>query len=75
MDTREQELVLELKEANTTLQYARASLAEAKRKYTDAETGVINAKLHVERLTEELRRIRVQQVAPDEKYDLYDDEG
>jgi predicted nucleic acid-binding Zn-ribbon protein len=75
MEPREQELVAELKEANTTLQYARSALAEAKRKYVDAETNVINAKLKVERLNEALRVIRVQQVVPDEKYDLYDDEG
>lgn len=75
MDPREQELMAELKEANTTLQYARAALAEAKRKYTEAETILINAKLTVEKITESLRVIRNQQVVPDMKYDLYDDES
>lgn len=75
MDPREQELMEKLKEANTTLQYARSSLADAKRRLIDAETVVIDAKLQVERLDEELRIVRAQQVFPGERYDLYDDEG
>ena len=65
----------ELKEANTTLQYARSALSEAKKKYTEAETNLINAKLFVAKLNEELRVIKAQQVDPTQKYDLYDDEG
>ena len=65
----------ELKEANTTLQYARSTLAEAKKRWIDAETHLINAKLTVEKLTEELRVIKAREVIPGQDYDLYDDEG
>jgi hypothetical protein len=75
MDPREQQLLSEIKEANTELQNARMAFAEAKRRLIDAESNVINAKLHVEKLTEELRVIRVREVIPDERYDLYDDES
>ena len=75
MEPREQELMAQLQEANTTLQYARTALADAKRKWVEAETHVINAKLTVEKITEALRVVKSQQVVPDEKYDLYDDEG
>jgi hypothetical protein len=75
MEPREQQLLSEIKEANTELQNARMAFAEAKRRLIDAESNVINAKLHVEKLTEELRVIRVREVIPDERYDLYDDES
>lgn len=75
MDAREQELLSELKEANTNLQYARQAFADAKRKLVDAETNVINSKLEVEKITEKLRVHRVQQVIPGQHYSLFDDEG
>lgn len=75
MEQREQELLSQLKEANTTLQYARAAFAEAKRKLVDAETNVINAKLEVEKLNEEMRVFRNQKVIPGQHYSLYDEEG
>jgi len=75
MDAREQTLLDNLKEANTDLQYARAAFSEARKKLTEAESNVINAKLRVEKLTEELRIIRMQKVVPGQHYSLFDDEG
>ena len=74
MDAHEEKLLAELKEANVELKGARAAFADAKRKLTEAETNIINAKIHVERLTEQLRVIRVQRVVPDQHYSLYDDD-
>lgn len=74
MDAREQELLAQLKEANTELQYARASFADAKKKLTEAESNIINAKIHVEKLTEQLRVIRNQKVIPGQHYSLFDDD-
>jgi hypothetical protein len=51
----EQELLSSLAEAEKELNDARNSLAEAKRKWTAAETNVISAKLHRDRVKEELR--------------------
>lgn len=51
----EQELLNKLAEAEKELHDARNSLADAKRKWTDAETNVISAKLHRDRVKEELR--------------------
>lgn len=75
MDAREQELLAELKEANTNLQYARTAFAEAKRKLVDAETNLINTKLEIEKINEKLRVHRNQQVIPGQHYSLFDDEG
>lgn len=74
MDAREQEVLASLKEADVELRQARVSFADAKRRLIDAETGIINARLKVEKLSEELRVIRVQQVIPGQHYSLYDDE-
>lgn len=74
MDAREQELLAQLKEANMELQYARTSFADAKKKLTEAESNIINAKIHVEKLTEQLRLIRVQKVVPGQHYALFDDD-
>lgn len=51
----EQELLSKLAEAEKELHDARNSLADAKRKWTAAETNVISAKLHRDRVKEELR--------------------
>lgn len=74
MSVREQEILDELKEANLDLNSARSNFMEAKRRLVDAETGVINAKLRVEKLTEELRKLRVQKVIPGQHYSLFDDD-
>lgn len=68
-------MLAELKEANDELRQARLLFAEAKRKLTDAESGIINAKLKVEKLTEELRVLNVQKVIPGQHYSLFDDES
>jgi len=51
----EQELLSKLAEAEKELHDARNSLADAKRKWTAAETNVISAKLNRDRVKEELR--------------------
>lgn len=51
----ENELLSKLAEAEKSLYEARNSLAEAKRKWTTAETEVISAKLNRDRVKEELR--------------------
>ena len=51
----ENELLSKLAEAETSLYEARNALAEAKRKWTTAETEVISAKLNRDRVKEELR--------------------
>lgn len=74
METRKQAVLVELKEANEELRLARLAFADAKRRLTDAESGIINAKLKVERLVEEIRVIDVQQVIPGQHYALFDDD-
>lgn len=74
METRKQAVLVELKEANEELRLARLAFADAKRRLTDAESGIINAKLKVEKLVEEIRVIDVQQVIPGQHYALYDDD-
>jgi len=51
----EKELLQEIAVAEQEYQDAKKALAEAKRKWVDAETEVIHAKLKKERLVEELR--------------------
>lgn len=51
----ENELLDKLAEAEKELHEARSRLAEAKKRWTDAETGVISAKLNRDRVKEELR--------------------
>ncbi len=51
----EQELLGNLAEAEKTLQEARNALAEAKKRWTAAETNVITAKINRDRIKEELR--------------------
>lgn len=51
----ENELLSKLAEAEKLLHEARNALAEAKRKWTTAETNVISAKLNRDRVKEELR--------------------
>lgn len=75
MQKREQEVMSQLAEAKLSLKEARSVLSDAKKRWVDAETQMINAKLRVEALTEELRLIKVQTVIPGQQYDLYDDEG
>lgn len=75
MDPQEQELLSQLKEANINLQYARSAMAEAKRKFVEAETNLINAKLEIEKINEQMRVFRNQQVIPGQHYTLYDEEG
>lgn len=55
----EKELLTKLAEAEKDLHDARNSLADAKRKWTSAETNVISAKIHLDRVKEELRVHRV----------------
>lgn len=74
MDAHEEKLLAELKEANVELKGARAAFDVAKRKLTEAETGIINAKIHVERLTEQLRNLHIQRVVPGQHYSLFDDD-
>ena len=70
----EQEMLNELAEADKELHDAKRLLADARRRWTEAETTVINAKLHKDRIAEKLRIFRAQQVVPGEDYALYDDE-
>jgi hypothetical protein len=51
----EQEILTKLVEAERELQDARNSLADARRRWTAAETDVISAKIHRDRVKEELR--------------------
>jgi|SRR5579885_1576306 len=51
----EEEILKALQEAEKEYANAKRVLAEAKKKWTDAETKLIHAKLHKERLQEELR--------------------
>ncbi len=50
----EKELVDKLAEAEKELHNAKRALAEAKKRWTDAETNVISAKLNRDRIKEEL---------------------
>jgi multidrug resistance efflux pump len=54
----EKELLTKLAEAEKELHGARNSLADAKRKWTAAETNVISAKIYLDRVKEELRVYR-----------------
>jgi hypothetical protein len=51
----EKELLSKLAEAEKELLDARRSLDEARKRWTDAETNVISAKLNKERIKEEIR--------------------
>lgn len=51
----EKELLGKLAEAEKELLDARRALGEARKRWTDAETDVISAKLNKERIKEELR--------------------
>jgi len=52
-------LLSKLAEAEKSLHEARNALADAKRKWTAAETEVISAKIHRDRVKEELRVYRI----------------
>jgi hypothetical protein len=54
----ENELLSKLAEAEKELHEARNALAEAKKKWTTAETNVISAKINRDRVREELRVYR-----------------
>jgi hypothetical protein len=51
----EQEIIEKLALADKEVQDAKKALADARRRWTDAETNLISAKLHWERTKEELR--------------------
>ena len=51
----EKELLSKLAEAEKELTNTKNLLAEAKRKWTAAETNVISAKIHLDRVKEEIR--------------------
>lgn len=51
----EQELLDKLREAEKEYAESKRKLAEAKKRWTDAETDLINSKLHMDRVKEELR--------------------
>ena len=51
----EQELAAQLQETEKELHQAKLVLAEAKRRCTDAETQVIDLKIHRDRIKEKLR--------------------
>jgi hypothetical protein len=70
----EQEMMIELSEADKELQNAQRLLSDAKRRCLDYETNVVNAKIHRERTSEALRVLRSQKVIEGEDYALYDDE-
>ena len=70
----EQELLDSLAEAEKDWLDAKRKLTDAKKRWTEAETLCIDAKLHKERITEELRVFRAKQVIPGENYALFDDE-
>ena len=55
MVSSEQDILKKMAEAEKELDNTKRLLAEAKRRWTDAETGVIEAKLHLDRVKEELR--------------------
>lgn len=75
MSPSEQEILDRLTSSQQTLAEAKRKIAEVKRAWNEAETALVNAKVQVERMTEELRVFRRKQVVPGEDYDLYDDEG
>lgn len=54
----EVDLLDQIKKAETEHQHAKSKLAKAKRDLTNAETDLINTKLHVARLREQLRVYR-----------------
>lgn len=54
----EQELIKKLAEADREVVDAKKALAEAKKRWTDAETDLITAKITRERIKEELRVYR-----------------
>jgi DNA repair exonuclease SbcCD ATPase subunit len=54
----ENDLLKQLEEAEKELQYAQKDLAEAKSRWTDAETKLIGAKIHRDRVKESLRVYR-----------------
>ncbi len=56
----EQELVEQLKEAEKELAQAQSKLASAKKVWTEAETKLIDAKIHLERVKEALRALRAR---------------
>lgn len=70
----EQELLDSLAEVEKELNEARRLLSDAKKRWTEAESKVIDAKLRKEKLAEALRVLRAQQVIEGEDYALYDDE-
>jgi uncharacterized protein YdiU (UPF0061 family) len=55
---KEQELVSKLDEAEDELKLAQRALAEAKKRWTDAETLVIDCKIHRDRMKNKLRDFR-----------------
>ncbi len=51
----EQELLDKLREAEKGYAESKRKLSETKKRWTDAETELVNSKLHMERVKEELR--------------------
>ncbi len=56
----EQELVDQLNDAEKELAQAQSKLASAKKVWTEAETKLIEAKIHLERVKEALRAFRAR---------------
>lgn len=54
----EQELINKLVEADKEIANAKRALSEAKKRWTDAETNLISAKINRDRVKEELRVYR-----------------
>jgi len=57
---KEQELIRDLQNAEEELSIAQRALAEAKKRWTDAETLVIDCKIHRDRMKDALRDYRVR---------------
>lgn len=55
MTATEKDILLKLDEAEKEFQLAQRSLSEAKKRWTEAETKLINAKIYRDRIKEELR--------------------
>lgn len=55
MTTSEKDILLRLDEAEKEMQSAQRGLAEAKKRWTEAETKLINIKINRDRIKEELR--------------------
>lgn len=69
----EQEILEQLVKVDQELLDARRALGDARKRFIEAETNVINNKILQEKLLEELRICKSQQVFPGEDYVLFDE--